>query len=69
LTSAVQDMVNPKWATVLLTALLLSGFFAVLQVTGVQTKSAVDDWSMFRHDPEHTGYTNSTGPTTTPVVL
>ncbi len=31
--------------------------------------SSEDYWPMFRHDPAHTGYTNSTAPTTAPVVL
>lgn len=29
---------------------------------------AQDNWSMFQHDPAHTGYTNTTGPTTNNVL-
>jgi outer membrane protein assembly factor BamB len=40
----------------------------VLMMLSYSTVRA-EDWQMFRHDPEHLGFTTSTGPIKTPVVL
>ncbi len=37
--------------------------------SNVHAASSTDDWPMFHHDPAHTGYSNSSVPTTTPVVM
>lgn len=58
-----------KWATVILSAILLVSFCATTTRLRINATSSEDDWPMFHHDAAHTGYTSSTGPTTTPVVL
>ncbi|MFH1101549.1 MAG: PQQ-binding-like beta-propeller repeat protein [Methanobacteriota archaeon] len=47
----------------LLSILLVLGLFS----TGVTTVFA-DDWPMFRHDPQHTGYSPTQGPSMTQIL-
>ncbi len=58
-----------KWALVTLIFLLVIQPGTLFSALHVNASSSSDDWSMFHHDPAHTGYTNSIAPTTTPVVL
>jgi outer membrane protein assembly factor BamB len=48
---------------------IISFIVCLIAPNSTVNASYVDDWSMFRHDPAHTGYTNSSAPITTPVVL
>lgn len=57
-----------KWTVVILSSILLVSFCAASTGFGVNALSSGKDWSMFHHDPAHTGYTTSTAPTK-PVKL
>ena len=57
-----------KSLALLLVALFLTSLVALPSPT-VEADLTVDDWAMFHHDPSHTGYSTSSVPTTTPVVL
>jgi outer membrane protein assembly factor BamB len=56
-----------KSAVLLLILILVSS--TTVTFFPVHAVASVDDWPMFHRDPEHTGYTNSAGPKTTPIVL
>jgi outer membrane protein assembly factor BamB len=59
-----------KSAALLLVLVFLTALCLSVAVSAEPSAAVTgDDWSMFRYDAAHTGYTNSTGPTTTPVVL
>jgi outer membrane protein assembly factor BamB len=46
------------------TFLLLTMSYATSPVLGFSTSSSADDWTMFHHDPEHTGFSTSSAPVT-----
>lgn len=58
-----------KSAVVILSAVLLVSFCATSTGFRANAVSSGDDWPMFHHDLAHTGYSTSSVPTTTPVVL
>lgn len=60
-------MAKASLAVLILIILLLTPFLAIPQESNAQASS--DDWPMFQHDPAHTGFTNSSAPTTMPAVL
>ncbi len=50
-----------KWLLIILVTLILIQSFYFLSVSsGGSANSNSDDWTMFRHDPSHSGYTNGT---------
>jgi len=58
-----------KSVVVTLFAILVVSLCATSTEFRANAADSGDDWPMFHHDAAHTGYTNCTGPTTTPVVL
>lgn len=55
-------MAKHRWATVILITFLLSAFNFAAEQSSVQAGSSGDDWPMFSHDPQHTGYSGSSVP-------
>jgi eukaryotic-like serine/threonine-protein kinase len=53
----------------LLTLTLLSCVYVESTTFAASSSYSNDDWPMFHQDPAHTGYSTSSMPTTTPVVL
>lgn len=58
-----------NWKVVIIIMLLLAPNLIFLQGQCVQTATSGDEWPLFHYDPAHTGYTDSTAPTTMPEIL
>ncbi len=55
------------WMLVLLVMLILSYYMP--SISGTNARSGADDWSMFRHDQYHSGYSTDSNPTNSAKFL
>ncbi|MCW4029193.1 MAG: PQQ-binding-like beta-propeller repeat protein [Candidatus Bathyarchaeota archaeon] len=67
--SSITPMRSRRVAATLLVVYLFLGVFVQLANSAAEPTSSNDDWSMFHHDPAHTGFTNSSAPTSIPKEL
>ena len=56
-----------KWTVVILSAILVISFCAISTGFRVNAFSSGDEWPMFRHDLQRTGYSTSTAPNTNAI--
>lgn len=52
-----------KWMLIILISLILIQSYCMSVASGTSASSSTDDWTIFRHDPNHSGYTTGNGPT------
>jgi hypothetical protein len=57
-----------KKVSVLMLVLLVVGTLALAVKIQPANANSVDSWPLFQHDPSHTGYSSSTGPTTNNIL-
>jgi outer membrane protein assembly factor BamB len=58
-----------KWLLIIPISLILIQSYCMTVASSANTSSSTDDWTMFRHDPSHSGYTSGTGTTNSAKLL
>ena len=58
-----------KWLLIILISLILIQSYFTSAASGTSASSSNDDWTMFRNDPNHSGYTTGNGSTNSAKLL
>jgi outer membrane protein assembly factor BamB len=58
-----------KWMLIILISLVLISSYCTSAASSTSASSSTDDWTMFRHDPSHSGYATDNRPTNSAKLL